>query len=352
MIIKDIIKNRLGLEVSPGFCTFLVTWRCNARCQMCSIWQKDDTADELSLAEIKKIFSQQKFDGVRISGGEPFLRNDISEIINIIQDESRPKVLHLTSNGLLTEKIINTVKALEKTNNLHIKISIDALGQKHDQIRGINGAYQKAMETVKLLTELKKSKKFYLGINQTIVDSDGINDYYQLKEICDKLGIQLHAVIAYRESAIYGNDKNLNLMPKNAVDYKFFYNFSQSEIDTILKILKQEAKSIKDFKEKIIKKYYLRGFYNRIIKKRAEPNPSCLELKNHLRINPNGDVPICLFNSTVAGNLKTQDIKEIWQSQNTKNARKLISQCPGCWVDCEVIPNAIYTGDLIKEIWH
>ena len=349
MILKDIAKNKLRLNTLPGFCTFLVTWRCNARCQMCSVWQKTDT-DEMTIKQIEKIFGQHRFDAIRLSGGEPFLRDDIADIIRIIQNKNRPQILHITTNGILTEKITTTISQLEKIENLHIKISIDSVGEKHDKTRGIIGAFDKAMQTLKNLADLRKKKGFYLGVNQTISDQNGLNDHYELKKMCDDLGVKLHVVIAYKDDALYATSPNLNKMPKDEYEFKFFYEFSDSEIQKMIMMLKKEAKEISDFKEKIIKKYYLRGFYNRVINKIAKPNPRCLALQSHLRINPNGDVPICLFNSNIVGNLKNQTIKEVWSSANTKSARQLVHKCPGCWVDCEVVPSAIYTGDIFKGI--
>jgi len=153
-IIKSIIKNRLGLIQYPSFITFFVTWRCNCKCIMCDIWKKEKGC-ELNLDEIKQIFSQLKcIDTIRISGGEPFLRKDLAEIINIIDTKVNPKIIHITSNGLLTNSIIKTLQNIKPIKKIHLKISIDGIGKEHDKIRGIPEVYDKAINTVEKLSKL------------------------------------------------------------------------------------------------------------------------------------------------------------------------------------------------------
>ena len=350
MVASEIIKNLLHLKSLPTFCTYLVTWRCNARCQMCDIWKKDK-GDELTLAEIENIFRQLKLDAIRITGGEPFLREDLAEIVNTIQQYSRPKLIHITSNGLLTDRIVSFIGRCKKTKNLHIKISIDAIGAKHDQIRGTPGAYTRAMDTLMKLIELRKDCQFYLGVDQTIIDEQGLEDYKKLTDILRPFNVQVHPVIAYVETALYANQENINLLPKNATDYKCFFHFSPEKMTELLSFLKKEANALANLKERLVKKYYLKGLYNRLILNKAKPNPPCLALKNHLRILPNGEVPICLFNSQIVGDLKKTSIEDLWFSKEIKKYRSLVEKCPGCWAGCEVTPNAIYSGDIIKGLF-
>jgi len=349
MIITEIIKNQLHLNSLPSFCTFLITWQCNSKCKMCNIWKKDK-GDELNLVEIKNIFSQIRLNAIRISGGEPFLREDLVEIVNIIQEYSRPNLFHITSNGFLTNRIVSFIKQCNKTNNLHIKISIDAFGEKHNQIRGIPNAYEQATNTLKKLAELRKKYKFYLGVNQTITDNQGLEDYQKLNKILQPFNIKVHLSLDHGPAALYANQENLNLFPKKAIDHVCFFNFSRHEMTKLINFLQKESTGFTDLKEKLAKKYYLEGLYNRLILGKTEPNPPCLALKSHLRILPNGDVPVCLFNSQIAGNLKKESIKSLWFGQKIKKYRDLIKKCPGCWVDCEIIPNAVYSGDIIKNI--
>jgi MoaA/NifB/PqqE/SkfB family radical SAM enzyme len=70
----------------------------------------------------------------------------------------------------------------------------------------------------------------------------------------------------------------------------------------------------------------------------------------HLRLFPNGDVPTCQFNTRRVGNLATQPFAELWNSDEAAKQRSWVRKCPGCWAECEVLPSAIYSGDLLRMV--
>jgi len=72
---------------------------------------------------------------------------------------------------------------------------------------------------------------------------------------------------------------------------------------------------------------------------------------NHLRLLPDGRVPVCQFNTETVGNLLHQSLEEIWQAAGTRVQRAWVDACPGCWAECEVMPSALYSGDLIGTLW-
>ena len=96
---SSVVRTRLGWRDVPRLLTYIVTFRCNARCVMCDSWQKEDE-DELSLAEIDGIFRQlPALHAVRLTGGEPFVRKDFADIARLTLTRLRPSLLHVTSNG-------------------------------------------------------------------------------------------------------------------------------------------------------------------------------------------------------------------------------------------------------------
>ena len=317
---------------------------------MCNIWKKQKH-EEMDLGQIDTVFNQLKsLDVVRITGGEPFVRSDLFEIVNIIQQVVLPGMIHITSNGFLTERIVNFIKRVDNPKNIHIKISIDAIGKKHDNIRGTGGAYEKAIKTVKKLAALKNEFGFYLGMDQTIVDTASFDDAYILRKICKKLGIDLHQVIAYKNDvALYGLENNVASMPPLG-QFQTYGKFSKEEVERNLSFMNETANGIDDFGEKVVKRYYLMGLYNRLLLNKPKPNPKCVALQNHIRILPNADVAVCLYDSRVIDNLVREKFTQIWFGNDIKRYRDAVKKCPGCWAGCEVIPNAIYTGDIIKAI--
>lgn len=344
-----IFKNKLGIIPYPPFVTYIITWRCNAKCIMCDIWKKAK-GYEMSLDEIDNIFRQLKtLDVVRITGGEPFLRNDIADIINIIQKRNRPHIIHITTNGLLKDKILDFFNKIKNPGNIHIKISIDAFGKEHDRIMGFDGAFEGALATLKELINLRDKYKFFIGVNQTIATKEGMGGYERLKKICDNYRVDLLPVLAYARTALYAQEENLELFPKKKGDFNIFASFSKEDLKDVLKRLINDVQKNKNFAERLIKRYYLQGAYNRLISGKAYPSPECVALKVHLRILPNGDVPICLYNSHIVGNLRRQPFKKIWFGPEIEKYRQAVKNCPICWAECEIGPNAVYTGDIINS---
>ncbi len=344
-VLFSLFKEAVGLRRRPSFITFFVTWRCNCRCIMCSIWKKRKST-ELSPQEIGKIFKQFKgVDAVRISGGEPFMRKDLARVINIVDEKARPGVIHITTNGLLTADILQVIENVKTPRKIHLKVSIDSIKEENDRIRGVPGAYERAMETLRKLALLRKDKKFYLGVNQTIVDRESMKSYYRLSSELNKISVGVHPVFAYAPgTALYRGDYK-----KTSSEFRSFGKFSEKEIKIFLKKLFRDAGSYQNLSEILAKRYYLKGLYSRMVNKKKEPNPSCRALKSHLRILPNGDVPVCLYNSNLAGNLTKENYIKLKEGKKIKEYREWVRKCPGCWAGCEILVNALYSGDIIKK---
>lgn len=345
-------KNRLGIIPYPSLVTFIVTWRCNQRCLMCGIWKKRKNY-EMALDEIGSIFSRLRpLDVVRITGGEPFLRNDLTQIVDLINKYAKPTVIHITTNGTLTEKILAFIKNVKNPQNIHIKISIDALKEEHNRIRADNESYDKAMLTLAELSGLKQKYEFYLGVNQTIVSQGCLNDYKGLRGICNKYHVKLYPVLAYPSPPLYAADDYSAKSPEECKT-SVLGSFSQQQIMEMFNIFENDPSGWDNFAEKITAKYYLKKTREHLLCRKNLVKPECVALRSHLRILPNGDVPVCLYNPAVAGNLLEElNFKKFWfKNKNIEKFRQAARGCSGCWAKCEFIPNGIYTGDIIKAIF-
>jgi len=128
---------------------------------MCFNWKAlNDTKEELSLEKIEKLAkSLPDLFQIILSGGEPFLRNDLAEVVSILVRYTKPAVISIPTNAFSAAVIEKTVKAICKEHPntlLRINISIDGIGKQHDDIRGLPGLYDKASETLERLQILKK----------------------------------------------------------------------------------------------------------------------------------------------------------------------------------------------------
>lgn len=106
---------------------------------------------------------------------------------------------------------------------------------------------------------------------------------------------------------------------------------------------------LRDRATPLAKRYYLRGLAARLRGDRdARPRPRCVALRSHLRLLPDGGVPVCQFNGERVGRLPHQRVKDLWAGEPARAARAWVDACPGCWAECEVVPNALYSGDILR----
>ena len=148
---------------TPVTLIFFVTSRCNLRCSHCFYWQELNACkDELSIDEIRKIASSFKhLVSLSLTGGEPFVRKDVKEIIEAFCRGCGTKEVGIATNGTFTEATVETIQSvLEEVpvESLNVQISLDGLEKTHDEIRGIKGSFEKAIATI---TELKKIGAHY-----------------------------------------------------------------------------------------------------------------------------------------------------------------------------------------------
>ncbi|MCK9615231.1 MAG: radical SAM protein [Candidatus Omnitrophica bacterium] len=172
------IKKYTHKENLPRIISFLVTNQCVCRCKHCFNWFDTNPKGaignskklDLTTEEIKQIFhSLGPIDYLYLSGGEPFIRKDFCEILQNIYEFSRPKTFNISTNGQLIDNTITTIDNFLKYHpavHLIVKVSIDAISDKHDKIRDTPGAFLRAIETYQLLMNLKnKYKNLKVGIN-------------------------------------------------------------------------------------------------------------------------------------------------------------------------------------------
>lgn len=332
----------------PRFLTYTVTFGCNARCIMCDSWKLPAKGD-LTLDELEHIIPQlPTMDAVRLTGGEPFVRRDLPQIAELIQQQLKPLVLHVTTNGFLTDRIVRFCEQRDRSTPLQLLVSVDGVGEKHNHVRGSSLAWQVVMETLNQLAPRQHELKLRLAVNQTIVDAEGLEHYRRLRKLLRPLNVFNNVVMAYNTSATYNLEKEVDVAPTQIGEFHTFGEFTN---DDLLELMREVEADIKDlpYWERLAKRYYLRGIRNRLLHDRGEPNPKCVALNSHLRIFPNGDVPTCQFNSKTVGNLRRQSFKEVWECSTAETQRKWVRACPGCWAECEVLPSALYTLDLLRE---
>lgn len=157
----------------PIHLTLFVTKRCNARCPFCFYRQGQPDAianDELRLDEIAKVSaSMGTLLWLAISGGEPFVREDLADIVDTFYRNNRPSIILLPTNGLMPERIASvTHEILTRCpkSTVVVKLSLDGPKDTHERLRGVTGSYEKFMSSYEALGQfVGRYRNFELGVN-------------------------------------------------------------------------------------------------------------------------------------------------------------------------------------------
>ena len=348
-IVKSIRKNRRGDVDLPRFLTYIVSFRCNARCVMCDSW-KIPGQNELTLDDLEGILRQlPRLDAVRLSGGEPFLRKDFPQIANLVTRVLRPLFLHVTTNGFSTDRIAQFVEQRDARTPLEMLLSIDGYGTKHNEVRGRSTAWARVNATLDAILPMRESHNLSLTVNQVIVDEEGHDHYRKLRDALAPRGVTVQPVLAYDESATYSIEREReDTAPSHANDFRPFGALSNDWVLRFLEEVEADTATLPR-SNRIAKQFYLRNVRDRIRGTASASSLRCVALSSHLRLFPNGDVPTCQFNGKIVGNLRDQAFREVWNGVKAEEQRKWVRGCPGCLAECEMVPNAIYTGAILRD---
>ena len=177
--------------------TVIVTYRCNARCTMCNRYKAPSKPEEeLKLETIRKLPSMNF---VNVTGGEPFIREDLEDVIRELYKKTDRVVI--STNGFFTERIIALCK---KFPNLGIRISIEGLEQTNNAIRGLQDGFNRGYTTLRKLVEMQHPD---VGFGMTVQDKNA-NDLVPLYRISDELGMEF-ATASLHNSFYFVEAKNI-----------------------------------------------------------------------------------------------------------------------------------------------
>lgn len=201
----------------PQWMIFFVTARCNARCSMCFYWKEIEHADksrELSLDEIRKVAaSLPKITYLSLSGGEPYLREDLAEIVQAIIDTADPVFVSIPTNGAFPDRVASAIDALSRRNpntSFDVHLSLDGPPEVHDRIRVTKAAsYENVMATYRAVIGLARRRrnvgvKFVLTCSSENVDSlDAFLDHLAATTDVDRIHlVPLHGNFKDRDMAV------------------------------------------------------------------------------------------------------------------------------------------------------
>jgi Fe-coproporphyrin III synthase len=167
-----------------------VTYKCNAKCGHCFFKNELNKNGELSKDEIFRVIGGLgPLKGLLISGGEPFLRSDLAEIIIEYAGKCGPGVVSIPTNGFITDQILGTCENILgncKDMNLTVAVSLDGLFDSHDKARNFPGGFARAVETSRRLIKLKaRHPRLRLHI-VTVIMPDNVDSLLPISDFVRK----------------------------------------------------------------------------------------------------------------------------------------------------------------------
>lgn len=292
--------------------TVIVTYRCNAKCTMCNRYKvPSKPEEEISIETIKKL-PEMYF--TNITGGEPFIRDDLKDIVRELLKKSDRIVI--STNGFFTDRIVELCKEFPQVG---IRISIEGLEKTNNEIRGLDDGFNRGYTTLKKLVDMGMKD---VGFGMTVQDRNAA-DLVPLYNISDELGMEF-ATASLHNSFYFVESNNI---------IKDRLTVAQNFEDLINRLLDSNSP------KKWFRAYFNHGLINYIFsQKRLLP---CDMSFDTFFIDPYGDVMPC--NGTkekqVMGNLNRQSWEELWNSEQAEKVRSFVRNCDrNCWMIGSVSP--------------
>ena len=334
---RDLLNSYVATyrPIHPTVVIFHCTFVCDARCEMCSNWKRGDRKSDMTLAEIDRAFSSglwKHIENANISGGEPTTRNDLVDIVRIMLDRfPRLRKLGLNTTGLTPHRAIPMLTKIvelchEKGVIFSTRVSIDGVGEMHNEVRRVKRGFDKAAQTIRAMQELQKKYSFNFGISTTIFHmnlDDAENILAWAKK--EKLDIVFN-MVRFTEPMLGNTDLADKWAPGGEEEERMRQFFLE----------RVRNDSLLDGQNLVYMHYadMIANGYHRLA--------PCPFQTQGVMLNPDGGLFFC-ENSEVVGNVRDTDPETIYFDAASQSHREMIrdEKCPTCLSPCQMNVAAI-----------
>ena len=325
-VFKSLIINQV-----PNYAIVYVDGRCNMLCDFCCHAAMDARrTGTVSPSDWGMVFKRAKsLLHLTITGGEPFLRKDLADIISEIINNSGVPRVSIKSNGFYIKRIKEYIPILlSRHPNTEFTLSISLDGPKliHDKVRNFKGAYDQVVNTVNTMEKYRKEKNFFLRL-ASVLTADNKDYLPAFLDQTDKWPIDFHEIILVRE-----------IPDEEQVKLKHMYEkLSQRQQ------LKSSPGWRKSFNGKIFEKLY-KETLKRLDKEKKHSH--CVAGTRFVEIFPDGLVRGCevekLWDISTIGKVEKHiDIVDILNSKKAKDFAKIAKNC-SCTFECANAISTVY----------
>jgi MoaA/NifB/PqqE/SkfB family radical SAM enzyme len=330
---RDLVNSYIAQlkPIHPTVLIFHCTFVCDARCEMCHNWKMGDRKSDMSLAELDQAMNHPFWGAVEnlnISGGEPTTRNDLPEMAELfVQRLPRLRKLGINTTGLTPHRAIPMLTRIVEfcaTRDIlvSIRVSLDGIGDIHDQVRHVKNGFDKALKTVEAMQALAaRTPNFQFGLAATIFATN--------------LGDAENILAWARERDI---DIVFNML-------RFTDNMLNNKaLEPAIKFREREEQFMrKFFLDRVREESVLSGqtfmylHYADMIANGYKRTMPCPFQRQGLLLNPNGDLFYC-ENSKKIGNVRDDAAESLYYEASNLAHREEIKEkvCPTCLSPCQV----------------
>lgn len=287
----------------------ITTYRCIQKCSMCHIWKFPTKEEEEFAPSLLQKLPRLSF--CNITGGEPFLREDLGDIVAILRRKSRRVVI--STNGYLTENIL---RLAGQHRDIGIRISLEGRPAVNDALRGTPDSYDRALRT---LLELRKLGLKDIGIGITVSDQNH-GDMLDVFRLAENLKVEFATA---------------------AVHNSYYFHTTENRLDNKEKIAGSFQALIRELLwSKRVKNWY-RAFFNQGLIEYVYGRPRLLPCPAGSKVfflDPWGEIYPCngmedkIWLESL-GNLHRSSFEDIWSSEKAAQIRSKVRSCPkNCWM--------------------
>ncbi len=335
---RDLLNSAVShfTPIRPTVLILHCTFVCDARCEMCNNWTRGDRKSDMTLDEIDRMFDSglwQNIENANVSGGEPTTRNDLVEMCQIMLDKlPRLRKLGINTTGLTPHRAIPMLtKIVEATRDRGVifsaRVSIDGVGQMHNDVRQVKSGFEKANETIRAMQALQKQySHFNFGISATLF-SQNLGDADNILN--------------------WARDNDLDIV-FNMVRFTDPMLGNQDLAEKCQPVGEEEAQMREFFLDRVRMDPLLDGqnyiymHYADMIANGYHRLAPCPFQTQGIMVNPDGGLFFC-ENSEVVGNVRDHDAEEIYFRAASQQHRKQVinEKCPTCLSPCQMNVSAI-----------
>lgn len=180
-----------------------VTYTCNAKCDMCYSWKNPTKkSEQITAKDLEKLPDVPVYN---VTGGEAFVRPDIQDLIAVLHEKSDRIVV--STNGVYTDKIIDTVKKFPKVG---VRVSLEGLQKSNDIVRGIPDGFDSGLRTILKLAEMGHND---IGFGMTISDKN-YKDLIPLHTMAERMGVEFATASLHNSFYFHKMNNEVDHLPE------------------------------------------------------------------------------------------------------------------------------------------